>query len=264
MKITANGIAINYALEGPAGAPVVTLSHSLATTLAMWDPQVKDLASRYRVLRYDTRGHGGTDAPGGAYTLDRLAEDARAFLRALGIARTHWVGLSMGGMIGQALALKVPELLASLALCDTSSRVPPEARPTWDERIRVAETQGMEPHVEPTLGRWFTPAFREKRPEVVDWVRAMIRATNPAGYVGCCHAIAALDLTDRLGAIKIPTLIIVGEDDPGTPVAASEAIRERIPGSELVVLKSASHLSNIEQADAFTRALTAFLERVTR
>lgn len=263
MKITANGIAINYALEGPAGAPVVTLSHSLATTLAMWNAQMKDLTARYRVLRYDTRGHGGTDAPAGPYTLDQLAEDARALLRALGIARTHWVGLSMGGMIGQALALKAPELLASLALCDTSSRVPPEARPTWDERIRVAETQGMEPHVEPTLGRWFTPAFREKRPEVVERVRAMIRGTNPAGYVGCCRAIAALDLTDRLGAIKVPTLIIVGEDDPGTPVAASEAIRDRIPGSELVVLKSASHLSNIEQAEAFTRALTAFLARVS-
>jgi 3-oxoadipate enol-lactonase len=263
MKATANGIAVNYTLDGPAGAPVVTLSHSLATTLAMWDPQMKDLTARYRVLRYDTRGHGGTDAPGGAYTLDQLAEDARALLRALGIARTHWVGLSMGGMIGQALALKAPELLASLALCDTSSRVPPEARPTWDERIRVAETQGMGPHVEPTLGRWFTPAFREKRPEVVERVRAMIRGTNPVGYVGCCHAIAALDLTDRLGAIKVPTLILVGEEDPGTPVAASEAIRDRIPGSELVVLKSASHLSNIEQAEAFTRALTAFLSRVS-
>lgn len=264
MKVTANGIAINYAFEGPTGAPVITLSHSLATTLAMWDAQVKELASRYRVLRYDTRGHGGTDAPAGPYTLDQLAEDARALLAALGIAKTHFVGLSLGGMIGQTLALKVPALLASLTLCDTSSRVPPEARPTWDERIRTAETQGMEPHVEPTLGRWFTPAFRETRPEVVERVRAMIRATSPAGYVGCCHAIAALDLTERLGAIKVPTLIIVGEEDPGTPVAASEAIRDRIPGSELVVLKSASHLSNIEQAEAFTRALTAFLSRVSR
>lgn len=262
MKVTANGIAVNYTLDGPAGAPVVTLSHSLATTLAMWDPQMNELTARYRVLRYDTRGHGGTDAPGSAYTLDQLAEDARALLAALGIARTHWVGLSMGGMIGQVLALQAPARFASLTLCDTSSRVPPEARATWDERIRVARTQGMEPHVEPTLGRWFTPAFRDKRPEVVEWVRAMIRATDPAGYAGCCRAIAALDLTDRLGAIKIPTLIIVGEDDPGTPVAASEAIRDRVPGSELVVLKSASHLSNVEQPEAFTRALTAFLAKV--
>jgi 3-oxoadipate enol-lactonase len=262
MKVTANGISVNYTLDGPAGAPVVTLSHSLATTLAMWDPQMTDLAARYRVLRYDTRGHGGSDAPAGAYTLDQLAEDARALLRALGIARTHWVGLSMGGMIGQTLALQAPELFASLVLCDTSSRVPPEARPTWGERIRVAQTQGMEPHVEPTLDRWFTPAFREKRPDVVERVRAMIRSTSPTGYVGCCHAIAALDLTDRLGAIKLPTLLIVGEDDPGTPVAASRVIRDRIPGSELVVLESAAHLSNLEQPEAFTRALTRFLAKL--
>lgn len=262
MKTTANGIGVNYTLDGPATAPVVTLSHSLATTLAMWDPQMKELTARYRVLRYDTRGHGSTDAPAGAYTLDQLAEDARALLAALGIAKTHWVGLSMGGMIGQALALKAPELLQSLVLCDTSSRVPPEARPTWEERIRVTRTQGMEPHVEPTLGRWFTTPFRGKHPEAVERVRAMIRGTAPAGYIGCCHAIAALDLTDRLGAIRLPTLIIVGENDPGTPVAASQAIRDRIAGSELVVLEAASHLSNVEQPDPFTRALTRFLARL--
>jgi 3-oxoadipate enol-lactonase len=261
MKITANGISMNYQLEGPANAPVVTLSHSLATNLSMWDPQIPALISRYRVLRYDTRGHGGTDAPEGAYSLEQLAEDVRALLQALGIARTHFIGLSMGGFIGQILALEYPQMLQSLLLCDTSSRVPPEARPMWEERIRVAEAQGMEPHVEPTIGRWFTTPFREKRPDIVDAVRAMIRATNPVGYVGCCHAIAALDLTDRLHAVAVPTLIIVGEEDSGTPVAASRTIHERIKGSELVILKSASHLSNMEQPDAFNRAVTAFLAK---
>jgi 3-oxoadipate enol-lactonase len=261
MKVTVNGISVNYSLEGPAGAPVVTLSHSLATTLAMWEPQLTALARRYRVLQYETRGHGATDAPRGAYTLDQLAEDARALLGALGIAKTHWVGLSMGGMVGQTLALKAPGLFASLALCDTSSRVPPEMRAAWDDRIRTAETQGMEPLVEPTLGRWFTPPFREKRPEVVQRVAAMIRGTNPAGYAGCCHAISKLDLTDRLGVIKIPTLVIVGEDDLGTPVAAARVIHEHIAGSELTIIKSASHLSNIEQPEAFTRALEGFLSR---
>jgi 3-oxoadipate enol-lactonase len=261
MKITANGIAITYQLEGPASGPVVTLSHSLAANLSMWDPQARTLASGYRVLRYDTRGHGGTDAPEGPYTLEQLAEDARALLQALGIARTHFIGLSMGGFIGQALALKHPGMLQSLVLCDTTSRVPPEARPNWDERIRVAETRGMEPHVEPTIGRWFTAPFRERHAAVVDPVRGMIRGTNPRGYIGCCHAIAALDLTDRLGAITVPTLILVGEDDPATPVAASRTIHERIQGSELVILKSASHLSNLEQPEAFNRAVTAFLAR---
>ena len=261
MRITANGISMHYTLNGPASAPVVTLSHSLATNLTMWEPQVSVLAARYRVLRYDTRGHGGTDAPKGAYSLDLLAEDARALLGALGIERTHFIGLSMGGMIGQVLALKHPEMLRSLILCDTSSRIPPEARPMWEERIRTTEQQGMEPHVEPTVGRWFTAPFAAKNPEIVESVRAMIRQTKPEGYVGCCHAIKALDLTDRLSAVAVPTLIVVGEDDPGTPVAASRAIHERIKGSALVILKSASHLSNIEQSEAFTKALLDFLGR---
>jgi len=261
-KITANGISINYALEGPADAPVLTLSHSLATTLAMWDPQMPALTRRWRVLRYETRGHGATDAPAGAYSLEQLADDARALLDALGIQRTHWLGLSMGGMIGQTLALRAQDRLASLILADTSSRIPPEARPTWQERIRTAETQGMEPLVEPTIGRWFTAPFRERRPDVVDRVRAMIRGTNPRGYVGCCHAISALNLTDRLGAVKLPALVVVGEEDQGTPVAAARAIHEGIKGSELVVIPAAAHLANVEQPEAFTDAITKFLNRV--
>ena len=261
MKIIANGINMNYQIEGPANAPVVTLSHSLATNLSMWDPQISALTSRYRVLRYDTRGHGGTDAPEGPYMLDQLAEDARALFQALNIARTHFIGLSLGGMIGQILGLQHPQILHSLVLCDTSSRVPPEARPMWDERIKVARTQGMEPHVEPTISRWFTAPFREKHPEVVDPVRAMIRATNPRGYIGCSQGIAALNLTDRLHTINVPTLVVVGEEDAGTPVAASRTIHEKIKGSELVILKSASHLSNIEQPEGFSRAVTAFLAK---
>ncbi|MBI1737041.1 MAG: 3-oxoadipate enol-lactonase [Candidatus Rokubacteria bacterium] len=259
MKITANGIGMHYTLEGPESAPVVTMSHSLATDLGMWDGTVSALKGRWRVLRYDTRGHGGTDAPKGAYTLDQLADDAALLLKALGIAKTHWVGLSMGGMIGQTLALKSPGLFQSLSLCDTSSRVPAEAKPQWEERIRTAESQGMEPLVEPTLQRWFTAPFREKDKGVIDRVRAMIRSTPAAGYAGCCHAIAALDLTDRLSAISIPTCVIVGEDDPGTPVAASRAIHERIKGSRLEILPAAAHLSNMEQPEAFNKALTSFL-----
>jgi 3-oxoadipate enol-lactonase len=228
----------------------------------MWDPQAAALAKRYRVLRYDTRGHGGTDAPAGAYSLDQLADDARGLLKSLDIAGTHWVGLSMGGMIGQTLALSTPGMLRSLSLCDTSSRVPAEARPLWDERIAIAETKGMDPHVDTTIARWFTPKFIESRPDVVNPVRDMIRRTPPRGYAGCCHAIRALDLTDRLGAITLPTLIIVGAQDVGTPVAASQAIHERITGSELVILDPAAHLSNLEQPESFTRALETFLRRV--
>jgi 3-oxoadipate enol-lactonase len=262
MKVTANGIAINYTLEGPANAPVVIMSHSLATDLTMWDPTVPALTSRFRVLRYETRGHGQTDAPKAAYTLDQLADDALALLKALGISRAHWVGLSMGGMIGQTLALKAPDVFLSLSLCDTSSRIPAEAKPLWMERIKTAETQGMEPLVEPTLQRWFTEPFRKSRKDVIDKVATMIRTTPPAGYAGCCHAISALDLTDRIGAIKLPTIAIVGEDDPGTPVAAHKVIQDKIAGCRLEILKSAAHLANMEQPEAFNKALTSFLASV--
>ena len=263
MKISANGIQMNYVLEGPANAPMVTMSHSLATDLSMWDPQAKALAGRYRVLRYDTRGHGGTDAPGSPYTLTHLADDARSLLKALGIARTHWIGLSMGGMIGQTLALSSPEILQSLSLCDTSSRIPADMKHVWDERIATVEAKGMEPMVEPTVARWFTPKFIESHKDVIEPVRAMIRRTPAKGYIGCCHAIKALDLTDRLKAITLPTLIIVGAQDMGTPLAASQAINQQIKGSELVVLDPASHLSNLEQPEAFTNDLEQFLKRVT-
>jgi 3-oxoadipate enol-lactonase len=262
MKVRANGIETHYTLDGPANAPVVTLSHSLATDISMWEPQLAALRARYRVLNYDTRGHGATEVTQGAYTLDQLAEDARALLQALGIARTHWCGLSMGGMIGQTLALKHPELFASLSLCDTSSRIPAEARPLWADRIKTAETQGMEPLVEPTLGRWLTAPFRERRKDVEAKVASMIRATPPKGYAGCCHAISALDLTDRISAISLPTLIVVGEEDQGTPVAASKVMHERIKGSELVIIPSAAHLANLEQPEAFTGAVTGFLSKV--
>ncbi|PYN97355.1 MAG: 3-oxoadipate enol-lactonase [Candidatus Rokuibacteriota bacterium] len=259
MKISANGISVNYTFDGPANAPVVTMSHSLATDLGMWDPTMPALTSRFRVLRYETRGHGQTEAPRGAYTLDQLADDALALLRALNIQRTHWVGLSMGGMIGQALALKSPDVLLSLSLCDTSSRIPADAKPLWDDRIRTAEAKGMEPLVEPTLSRWFTAPFREKNKDVVDKVAKMIRTTPVTGYAGCCHAISALNLTDRLSAIKLPTAVIVGEDDPGTPVAASRVIAENIKGARLDIIPAAAHLSNMEQPEAFNRALSGFL-----
>jgi 3-oxoadipate enol-lactonase len=262
MKTTVNGNQVNYQLEGPASAPVVLLSHSLATNLAMWDPQVDALAGRFRLLRYDTLGHGATDAPRGPYTLDQLAEQASGLLDALAIAQVHFLGLSMGGMIGQALALAKPHRLASLLLCDTTSRIPLEAQPLWQERIRIAESEGMEPLVEPTIARWFTAPFRAARPEVIERVRAMIRETSPLGYSGCCHAIAALDLTAVIHAIQVPAMIIVGEEDQGTPMAMSEAIHGQIAGSELLVIPSASHLSNTEQPEAFNSAVTAFLNRV--
>jgi 3-oxoadipate enol-lactonase len=261
MQVKANGIQINYQIEGVG--PWLVMSHSLACAISMWDEQAEVLRSRYRVLRFDTRGHGATDAPAGAYTLDLLADDLHGLLGALGVKSPHFVGLSMGGMIGMTYALKRPGVFKSLVLCDTSSRVPPEAQPVWDERIKTATEQGMAPLVESTLKRWFTEPYLAKRSSVVERVASLIRTTPPQGYASCCHAIAKLNLTDRLAAIKCPVQVIVGDKDVGTPVAMSEAIHQAIPGSELVVIPDASHLSNLEQPAAFNAALLKFLARVS-
>jgi len=258
MKISANGIDINYTIEGEG--PWLTMSHSLACNLHMWDEEAKRLSKRYKVLRYDTRGHGASSAPAGAYTLDLLADDLKGLLQALGVPSTHFVGLSMGGMIGQTFALKYPGMFNSLALCDTTSRYPAEAAPLWAERIKTVESQGMEPMVAPTLERWFTAPYRKARPEVVEKVATMIRTTPVPGFVGCCHAIPKINLTARLKEIRCPSVVIVGKDDPGTPVAMAEDIHQALPGSKLVIIPSAAHLSNLEQPDAFNQALGDFLE----
>jgi 3-oxoadipate enol-lactonase len=259
MKLEANGISMAYRLEGPADAPVVTLSHSLATSSAMWEPQVTALTTAYRVLAYDTRGHGGSDVPPGPYTLPLLVGDVHDLLAALGIEKTFFVGLSMGGMIGQSFALTYPEMLHGLVLCSTNARMTPDAPAVWDERIAVARSQGMEAHVEPTVARWFTRPFVEGHPEVVDPVREQIRDTDPAGYIGCIEAIRRTDLLDRLAGLALPTLVMAGSDDPGLP--AAEAIHHRVAASEMVVLSPAAHLCNLEQPEAFNEALKGFLAR---
>lgn len=260
MKVRANGIDIHCEIEGEG--PWITLSHSLACNASMWDPQVALLARRYKVLRYDTRGHGQTSATPGNYTVEQLADDAKALFDALGIKETHWIGLSLGGMIGQTFALKFPGVFRSMVLADTTSRRPPDAAKLWGERIRIARDQGMAPLVEPTLARWFTEGFRKAQPAVVERIAAGIRATPVDGYCGCCAAITALDLTDRLKEIRCPALVIVGEQDMGTPPAMARAIHENLPGSELKLIPSAAHLSNIEQVHIFNDAVQRFLERV--
>ncbi len=261
MKLEANGIQINYEIEGEG--PVVTFSHSLACNLSMWDEQVQALKGRYRVLRYDTRGHGRTAAPSGAYTLDQLADDLKGLLDGLGIAETHFVGLSMGGMIGQIFALKYPARVQSLVLCDTTSRYPTGAASVWEERIKTVSAEGMEPMVAPTLERWFTAPFRARRKDVMEKVGAMIRSTPPAGYIGCCHALPKISVTEKLRDVRCPALVIVGEEDPGTPVQMARDIQAALPAAELAILCRASHLSNVEQPGEFNRVLGGFLDKVT-
>jgi 3-oxoadipate enol-lactonase len=259
MRVKVKDIQVNYELSGKAGAPVVMLSHSLGSSLVMWEPQMRALDPDYQVLRYDTRGHGSTDAPTGAYTLEQLGEDAIGLVDALSIDVAHWVGLSLGGMIGQYLALNQPHRLRSLVLCDTAADLPKEGQAMRQERIETARNKGMQALLQPTLERWFTPLYLKQDSQEVTLIRNQFLATPVAGYIGCSEAIKGLNYLGRLSEIKIPTLIIVGEEDPGTPVAASEAMHKRIPDSKLVVLPAAAHLSNVEQADAFNRTVLDFL-----
>jgi 3-oxoadipate enol-lactonase len=262
MKIEANGIRINYRVDGPEGAPWVTMSNSLATTHRMWDAQMPAFTRQYRVLRYDKRGHGETDVAPGPYSFELLADDVLALLDKLGITRTHFVGLSMGGMTGMTMALRRPAVLRSLVLCDTTSKDPLGDPALWQQRIDAVSAGGsMEPLVESTVARFLTPGTVKNRPEVADAVRAMVRATPVAGYVACCQAISKLNLTDRLPAITLPTLVVVGADDPATTVDMARTIHRGVAGSELVVLKDAAHLSNLEQAEAFNEAVLGFLAR---
>jgi 3-oxoadipate enol-lactonase len=235
------------------------LSHSLACSVRMWDPQIAALKDAYRILAYDTRGHGASEAPPGAYTLELLADDLFSLLKELKIEKAHFCGLSMGGMIGQSFALKYPGLFRTLALADTTSRYPENAAPLWAERIKTAQEKGMEPLAQPTLERWFTESFRKANPAPVDAIRKLILATPVPGYAGCCHAIPKINLTARLKEIKCPILVIVGEQDPGTPPAMAREIHDNAPGSKLVVLPQAAHLSNLEQPEAFSSALRDFL-----
>jgi len=262
MKIKVNGIHINYRIDGPDGAPWVTMSNSLATTHRMWDTQMDAFTKQYRVLRYDKRGHGETEVAPGPYSFDLLADDVLALLDALQITRTHFVGLSMGGMTGMTMAVRKPSVLRTLVLCDTTSKDPLEDPALWQQRIDAVRTAGsMEALVESTVARFLTPDTVKTRPEVADAVRTMVRNTPIEGYIACCQAIAKLNLTDRLPGITIPTLVVVGADDPATTVEMAKIIHQRIAGSELVILKDAAHLSNLEQADAFNEAVLGFLAR---
>jgi 3-oxoadipate enol-lactonase len=259
MKIEVNGIRFNYRIDGPGGAPWVTMSNSLGTTYGMWDAQIDAFAQRYRVLRYDQRGHGETDASPGPYSFELLADDVLALLHALSIPQTHFVGLSMGGMTGMTLAMRNPRLLRTLVLCDTASQ-DPLGEALWQQRIDTIRAEGsIEGLVESTLARFLTPDTARTRPELADTVRAMIRKTSIDGYIGCCQAISKHNLTAGLSGIDVPTLVLVGADDPATPVEMAQTLQRSVAGSELIVLENAAHLSNLDQPDAFNAAVLGFL-----
>ncbi|HZX95871.1 MAG TPA: 3-oxoadipate enol-lactonase, partial [Myxococcales bacterium] len=257
--IRTNEVELFYDLTGPENAPVVAFSNSIGTTLEMWDRQVPALSDRYRCLRYDTRGHGRSQVLDRPVTIGDLADDLAGLLDALGVEKAHIVGLSLGGMTAQAFGARYPERAQSLVLMATSAYLPHG----WDERAATVRAQGMGAIVNAVLARWFTPAFAATHPEQVAPLRERFLQLDPRGYAACCEAIRDMDLRPSNAALRAPTLIIAGADDPATPVAMMEDIRTRIPQAELVVLPRAAHILAVERADLVNRHLAAFLDDLT-
>lgn len=219
------------------------------------------LTKHFKVLRFDTRGHGQSSAPIDPYTLDDLALDAYELLQSLAIERTHWLGLSMGGMIGQTLVLKYPQLFHSLVLADTTSKRPDNAIQMWGERIAKAKTQGMLAMVDSTLARWFEEDYRKANPIIIQEISAGITSTSVNGFAGCCEAISHINTFDRLHEITCPTLIMVGEHDHGTPPHMAQAMKEKMPDASFFEIPNAGHISNVEQSAIFNQHLMNFYQR---
>ena len=256
-QLAIDGIKFRVLVEGAEDAPVLMLSNSLSSNLTMWDPQMPAFLERYRVVRYDHRGHGGTDAPAGPYSFERLAQDAVDILVALGIARVHWCGLSMGGMTGMRMLTHHADRIDRAVLANTAAYMgPPEM---WHGRIQTVTEGGMAAIVDGTMERWFTPEFHARDPETIARVRAMILATPAQGYMGCACAIRDMDQRETIRSITNPPLVIIGAKDPSTTPEAGALIADAIKGSQSITL-DAAHLSNLEQPDAFTKAVVDFLE----
>jgi 3-oxoadipate enol-lactonase len=247
----------HFALTGDhEPVPVLVLSNSLGTDFSMWDPQMTELQRYSRILRYDTRGHGQSSVTQGNYTIEQLGRDVLGVLDSLRLDRVHFCGLSMGGMIGMWLGIHAPNRLHRLVLCNTAARI--GTKEMWDARIATAHKDGMKPVAAAVIERWFTPEFRASSAEKVAFAQRMLENSPPAGYAACCAAIREMDQREVIAQIKAPTLVIYGRSDPVIPISEAHFLSEQIPGAVEVEL-AAAHLSNVEQAGAFTAAVTDFL-----
>ncbi|MEN3289202.1 MAG: 3-oxoadipate enol-lactonase [Bradyrhizobium sp.] len=254
--IDADGCLLNVTVEGRDGGPTLMLSNSLGCTLQMWEPQMRALTQVFRVIRYDRRGHGKSSVPPGPYSVERFGRDVLAILDDLNIEKTHWCGLSMGGMVGQWLGAHAPERLGKIVLANTSSHYP---EPTiWENRIKAVKDGGLSSIADTVIGSWLTQDFRERAPDVAQKMKAMLMATPVEGYLASCEALASLDLRNDLPDIKNPTLVIAGRFDKSTPIAMAEAIRSKISGANMTIV-DAAHISNVEAPLAFNDAVLGFL-----
>jgi 3-oxoadipate enol-lactonase len=261
MRIKTNGISLEVTRSGPSSAPCIVLAHGIATDHHLWDGVAADLSRSYDVVSYDARGHGGSDAPEGPYTLEMLGLDALGLLDAIGVERAHFVGLSMGGMVGLGLALDHPQRLKSLVVCDARASAPPEYKTSWQERSAAVRDGGIEQIVEPSVSRWFAAPFKAD-PVRMEAARAMVRRTSTMGYRGCAAALQDLAYGDRLTRIVCPTLYLVGSDDSGAPPAAMRAMAEATENARYVEIENAGHLSALEQPEAVSEAIQRFVEGV--
>ncbi|MGZ3347946.1 MAG: 3-oxoadipate enol-lactonase, partial [Xanthobacteraceae bacterium] len=241
--INADGCAIHVEVEGPEGAPVLMLSNSLGTTLQMWDPQVASFTQHFRLVRYDRRGHGESGCPEGPYTMERLGRDVLAVLDQLGIEKTNWCGLSMGGMVGQWLGANAPDRVERLVLTNTSSYFPDKT--AWNDRLKLVREKGVPAFAAPNMERWFTKGFRERSPDRVAWLQEMFAATPLEGYLACGEAVRDMDHREIIKTIKAPTMVIAGKQDAGTTVEMGEYVRKNIPGASMTLF-DAAHIANIE------------------
>ncbi len=254
--VESNGAQIHYALAGPAGRPVLVLSNSLGTDFSVWDPQISEFLKSFRVLRYDTRGHGKSSVTPGPYSDKQLANDVLAIADALKLDRFHFCGLSMGGMTGMWLGANAPQRLNRVVICSASARF--GSLETWTTRIETVRKQGMKPVAAATIERWFTSAFRAKNPSTAAKIQKIVESVNPEGYISCCAAVRDFDYREQLGKIRTPTLVISGAHDPATTSADGRFLADHIPGARYVEL-NAAHLSNVEDADRFTEEVCGFL-----
>ena len=249
--------ALAASLEGPAGAPVLVLGNSLGTTGEVWERQAAALGERFRLLRFEHRGHGGSPSLPGPYTIAELGADVLRLLDGFGVRTASYCGISLGGMIGMWLAAHAPERIGALAVCCTSAYLPPAG--FWTDRAAQARGAGMASLAEPVVGRWFTPAFRARDPATVARFATTVAGVDPQGYAGCCEAIAAMDQRSSLGRISAPTLVIAGAEDPATPPWHGARIASAVGGSRLRVIRGGSHMANISQPGEVTALLLAHL-----
>lgn len=245
--------AVHYVVEGRVDGPVVVLAGSLGSSLEMWDPQVAVLGEHFRVIRYDHRGHGGSPVVAAPFDIEDLGADVVELLDRLDVDRAHFVGLSLGGMVGMWLASHVPERVNRLALICTSPLLGPASN--WTDRAATVRASGTAAVADAVVERWFTPAYAASNPVLVERLRAMVTGTSAEGYAACCEAIARMDQTGTLADIKAPTLAIAGADDPATPPEHLQGIVDRVPDGRLAVLARAAHLASVEQADAVNALL---------